>query len=588
MIMRDERGQRGRGCSVVFFVILFAAVAAGLYFWLGRARVPGKTVLEADFTQGAIEYLPDDPVARVMLSRKQVLRDVVEALQRASEDDRVVGLIARVGEPSFKIAQVQEVRDAIALFRGKGKYAVAYAETFGEAAAGNRSYYLATAFDEINMQPSGDVGLTGLIYESRFLKGTLDKLGIIPRVDHRKEYKSFKYLFTERKYTAPHREAVVAVMESQFGQMVKGIAETRKLSEEQVRALIDSGPFIGNEAVDAKLVDRLAYRDEAYAGMEEKLGKKVRYLSLLEYLKRAGGPHRKGETIALIYGAGGIQRGKSGYNPATGEIVMGSDTVSAAFRKAAEDEDVKAILFRVDSTGGSYVASDTIRWEVANARKKGKPVVVSMGAVAGSGGYFVAMAADKIVAQPATITGSIGVVGGKMVTTGFWNKLGVTWDEVHTSKNADAWTMQKDLSPRQWARMQEWLDRVYDDFTTKVSEDRKLPKDKVLSLAKGRIWTGEDAKALGLVDELGGFATALRLARQAAKIPDDEPVRFKVYPERKSLLKQLLAGEWAGRGEAVLQAAADVTGSLQPLFRAAESVGLTAQPDVLGMQEFGE
>jgi protease-4 len=222
------------------------------------------------------------------------------------------------------------------------------------------------------------------------------------------------------------------------------------------------------------------------------------------------------------------------------EIKMGSDTVAGAFRAAIEDKKVKAILFRVDSPGGSYVASDTIWREVVHARKAGKPVVVSMSGVAGSGGYFVAMHADKIVAQPGTITGSIGVLAGKFITTNFWDKVGISWDEVHTSTNAAMFTGLQDYTPEQWAKFQQWLDRIYEDFTDKVADGRHLPKERVLEIAKGRIWTGEDAKALGLVDELGGFDTALRLAREAAGISAAAEIRLKEFPPKKTLLARLL------------------------------------------------
>jgi protease-4 len=419
------------------------------------------------------------------------------------------------------------------------------------------------------------------MFEQPFFRGTLDKLGVIPRIDGRKEYKSYRYQFTERKYLPPHREAVTRVMESQFGQMVRGLAEARKLSEEQVRLLIDQGPFIGQEAVNAKLVEGLAYRDEVYDRIKEKAGAKAEFLAIGEYRKRAGGPYEKGMTVALIYGVGGIERGKSGYNPATGEIIMGSDTLAAAFRQAVEDKDVKAILFRIDSPGGSVVASDTIWRETVNAKKAGKPVIVSMGSTAASGGYFVAMAADKIVAQPTTVTGSIGVFGGKVITTGFWNKLGVTWDEVHTSKNADAWSMTRDFTPHQRARFGEWLDRIYADFTSKVGQGRNLSIEAVEKIAKGRIWTGEDAKRLGLVDELGGFPEALRLIRKAAKLSENAPVRLKVYPQA-SMLSQLAARLGLSAGETDTESAlARMLEDVQPAVKALESIGFSSRSDVL-------
>ncbi len=585
-MLRSDRRQGRGSCSVIVSLLPFAGIAAGLYYWFGAGRVPKRVILEADFDQGVTEYVPDDPLARVLLAKKPGLRDMVEALQKASKDGRVKGLVARVGGSKMKLAQVQELRDAVAVFRASGKPAIVYAETFGEAGPGNAAYYLATAFDALYMQPSGDVGLTGLIYEQPFLRGALDKLGIAPRLDGRKEYKSYRYMFTERKYIPPHREEVIGAMDSQFGQLVRGIAEARKLSEEQVRSLIDRGPFIGQEAVDAKLIDGLAYRDEVYDKIKEKAGAKAEFLPLAEYRKRAGGPYEKGTTIALIYGVGGIERGKSGYNPATGGIIMGSDTITAAFRQAVEDKDVKAILFRIDSPGGSYVASDAVWRETVNARKAGKPIIVSMGGTAASGGYFIAAAADKIVAQPATITGSIGVLGGKMITTGFWNKLGVTWDEVHTSSNADVWTWTKDLTPAQQARFAEWLDRIYEDFTSKVGRGRNLSKDEVEKIAKGRIWTGEDAKRLGLVDELGGFPTALRLVRKVAKLSDDAPIRLKIYPEKKGWIKLVSDLKQAVGEDEAESALARALEEFQPIIRTVESLRLAQHPDLLKMPEF--
>jgi len=582
---RDDRKQSRSGCSVIFFIFLITVIAIGLYYWLFTGRVPKQVILEADFEQGMTESVPDDGLARVLMSKKLRVRDVVEALQKASHDDRVKGLVARVGQSRVRLAQVQEVRDAIIAFRATGKPAIAYAETFGEAGPGNTSYYLATAFDAVYLQPSGDVGLTGLIYEQPFVRGTLDKLGIIPRIDGRKEYKSYRYMFTERKYLPPHREAITRVMESQFSQIVKGISVARKLTEEQVRSLVDDGPFLGKQAVDAKLVDGLAYRDEVYDRIKEKAGKKAEVLSLTEYRKRAGSPYKKGTTIALVYGVGGIMRGKSGYEPATGEIIMGSDTIAAAIREAVEDKDVKAILFRIDSPGGSYVASDTIRRELINAKKAGKPVIASMGGTAASGGYFIAMAADKIVAQPGTVTGSIGVFGGKMITTEFWNKLGVTWDEMHTSKNANAWTQTSDFTPEQQARFSQWLDRVYDDFTTKVSTSRKLSREEVEKIAKGRIWTGEDAKRLGLVDELGGFPAALRLVRIVAKLPENAPVRLKVFPEKKALIKIISDLKSFGAEDETESALARTLEEAQPLLRTIGSLGPSSRSEVLRMPD---
>lgn len=556
--------------AATVLALAFAATV-GLVARFMRAGVPSPAILEADLETALPEYVPDDPIAKALFGERPTLRDMVEALERAAQDGRVAGLIARLGAAPLGMAQVQELRESVRRFRERKKFAVAFAETFGEFGPGGNAYYLATAFDEIWLQPSGDIGLTGVLAEAFFLRGTLEKLGITPRMDHRYEYKNAMNIFTERKFTPAHREATERVVKSYASQMLRGIAEGRRMTVDQVRALVDRGPLLGPEALEARLVDRLAYRQEVYDKVKERAGRGAKILPVLQYLERAGRPHTKGKTIALIYGVGGVQRGKSGFDPVFGEVVMGSETVAGAFRAAIRDKDVKAILFRIDSPGGSYVASDTIWQETVRARKAGKPVIASMGNVAGSGGYFVAMAADKIVAQPGTITGSIGVLGGKMLTTGFWQKLGITWDEVHEGANATFWSGTSDYTPAQWARFQAWLDRVYDDFTSKVAEGRRLPKQRVLEIAKGRIWTGEDAKALGLVDELGGFATALRLAKQAAGIPEQEDVKLKLFPPKKTIveaiMEKLRGAEPEPEQEAALAAVRRALELIQPVTR---------------------
>jgi len=583
------------------FIVRFLAILGAL--WLvgmvivlvvvisKKGRVPSKTILEANLEQKFIEDAPESPTAQLLLTDRQTLRDVIDAIDRGAGDDRVVGMIAKIGAAPIGMAQTQEIREAVQRFRAHKKFAVAYAETFGEFGPGNGAYYLATAFDHIYLQPSGDVGLTGLILESPFIKGTLSKLGMTFHGDHRYEYKNALNFFTETKYTAPHKEAETALMNSWFSQMKEGICQARQIAPDKFQALVDAGPYLGKEAVDAKLVDGVAYRDEVYGKVKEQAGHGAELLYIDKYLDRAGRPHDHGKTVALVFGVGGVQRGKSDYDPVQGELTMGSDTVAGAIRAAAEDPDVKAILFRVDSPGGSYVASDTIWREVVRARQSGKPVIVSMGNLAGSGGYFVAMAADKIVAQPGTITASIGVLGGKMLTSGLWDKVGLSWDEVHQGSNATMFTGTHDYTPAEWGRFEAWLDRVYVDFTSKVAEGRKLPKEKVLEIAKGRIWSGQDAKNLGLVDELGGYDTALNLAKKAARIPESDDVKIVVYPRPKSLWQSMIERSTPDNSdkEGVGQTVAKILEIVQPVARQLNATGITGkgrdQDDVLRMME---
>jgi protease-4 len=566
------------------FLAICIGVAMSFFGAYPKGSLPGKILLEANFEQPIEEYMPDQPITKAFGGEEPTTRDVIDTLDRAAKDDRVVGLVARVGAVPMGLAQIQEIRDAIGRFRASGKPAIAWAETFGEFGAGNGSYYLATAFDQVFLQPSGDVGLTGLIYESPFIKGLFGKLDVVPRMDHRYEYKNAMNFYTEDKFTEAHREAMKKLMDSQFGQMVAGIAKGRGLTEGQVRSTFNDGPYLGQQAVDVKLVDGLLYRDEVYAKAREKAGDDAELLYLQKYLERAGRPHEKGEKIALIYGVGAVQRGAGGFSPISG-TAMGSDTVAGAFRAARQDADVKAIVFRVDSPGGSYVASDTIWRETQLARKAGKPVIVTMGNLAGSGGYFVAMGADKIVAQPGTITASIGVLGGKLLTKGFWDKIGITYDEVHTSDNGTMFTGAQDYTPKEWDKFQQWLDRVYTDFTSKVASGRNLEKSKVLEIAKGRIWTGEDAKGLGLVDALGGFDVALKLAKEAAKIPADDDVNLVVFPRKKSFFESLTQKlPDNSERDAFSQVVAELSTELRPALLMLRDLGLAKNaPGVLTM-----
>jgi protease-4 len=570
---------------------LIGMVIVLVYTIGSKGRVPSKTILEANFEQPFLEEVPDSPTARLMSTEKQTLRDVVDAIDRGANDDRVVGMIAKIGAASAGMAQTQEIRDAVQRFRAHKKFAVAYAETFGEFGPGNGAYYLATAFDQIYLQPSGDIGLTGIIMESPFIKGTLSKLGVTFHGDHRYEYKNALNFYTETKYTAPHKEAMTALMNSWFNQMKDGICQARQIAPDKFQAIVDAGPYLGKEAVEARLVDGVAYRDEVYGRVKAQVGSGAELLYLDKYLDRAGRPHEHGKKIALVFGVGAVTRGKSDFDPVQGSQTMGSDTVASAIRAAAEDSDVKAILFRVDSPGGSYVASDTIWREVVRAHQAGKPVIVSMGNLAGSGGYFVAMAADKIVAQPGTITASIGVLGGKMLTSGFWDKVGMSWDEVHQGDKATMFTGTHDYSPAEWGRFQAWLDRVYVDFTSKVADGRKLPKEKVLEIAKGRIWSGQDAKNLGLVDELGGYDTALKLAKRAANIPESDEVKIVVYPHPRTFLETLIQRNGAENSdkEAINQTLTRILQDVQPIARELKAAGISRsskdQDDVLSMPE---
>jgi protease IV len=503
-----------------------------------RRHRTADLVLELDLTEPLVEGVPHDPVSALVARRRTSLQVILEGLDRAARDPRVRALLVKVGgsRSSVGLGRAQELRDAVRELRDRGKLTVAWAETFGEFRDGSVPYYLATGCDQIWLQPSGDVCLTGVAAEVPFLRGALDKAGIAPQIAQRHEYKNVANLFTERGFTPAHREAVEHLVQSMTEQLVAGIAAGRNLDAGEVRALVDRAPLFAAEALDAQLVDHLGYRDDVYAAVREQAGAddtvlqyvgRYRRSKLAELSRRVGQPPR--EAVALVDVTGPIHLGRSGRQPFSGASA-GSNTVCAALRAATEARDVKAIVLRVASPGGSYVASDAIWHQVALARQAGKPVVASMGDVAASGGYFVAMGADIIVAEPGTITGSIGVVAGKQVVDGLVERLGIGHEGVAGAEHGLMFSPLREFTDDEWQRLNAWLDRIYDDFTAKVAEGRRLPPDHVHEVARGRVWTGADAKERGLVDELGGLGAATALAADRAGLPPSTEREVRTYP----------------------------------------------------------
>jgi protease-4 len=502
-------------------------------------------VLEVDLTEGIVEGQPADPVSALLTMRRTHLQDVLDGLRRARTDPRVRALIVKIGGHRIGLAMAQELREAVRAFRDSGKLTVAWAESFGEVSRGTVPYYLASAFQRICMQPSGDLALTGVALEEPFFNEALGKIGVTPRFAKRHEYKTAANTFMERTYTPEHEEMSGRLVASAGEQVVAGIAAGRGLPEERVRQLIDQAPLLGSEALDAGLVDRLAYRDEVYAELRAAVGEDARLRYVSRYNRTQGLakriPRPQHDGVALIQGQGPIRLGRSGRGALPGRgSSIGSETISAAFRAAVKDARVKAIVFRVDSPGGSYVASDTIWREVVLAREAGKPVIVSMGNVAASGGYFVAAPADAIVAQPGTLTGSIGVLVGKPVVGELLDRLGIGLGSVEQGAHARMYAPTRDFTAEEWTRVNIFLDRVYDDFVGKVAEGRGLSRERVDELARGRVWTGADAHERGLVDELGGLGLAMDIARKRSGLPAGAPVR--VYPH-VSPLDRLRAAE---------------------------------------------
>ncbi len=559
-----------------------------------RQRRTGPLILELDLTDGIADGPPQDPVAALLTIRRTRLPDLLDGLKRAASDDRVRALVVKVGGSRIGLAKVQELRDAVLDFRQSGKLAVAWSESFGDFVRGNVPYYLATGFDRIYLQPSGTVGLTGIAVEQVFLHGALERLGIDFQSAKRYEYKSAADQLTETGFTGPAREAAARLAESVTEQLAAAIAAGRGLTVEQSLALLARGPFLAPQALSEGLVDGLLYRDQVYEQVRKEAGADATLLYLQRYRRthsisdlprRLGSgvreltPGQPERFVAMIYAHGAIRQGRSGRG-GPGGGGMGSDTVAAALRAAAADEGARAVVLRVNSPGGSAVASDVIWREVVRVRAAGKPVVVSMGDVAASGGYFISAPADVIVAQPATITGSIGVIMGKPVLQDLFERVGVATDSAVDGDGAASATMFSSARPftdADWTRINEWLDAVYADFTEKVASGRRMDIGRVHELARGRVWTGADAVANGLADQTGGMREAIAIARQRAGLPDDAPVR--PYP-RFGPLDQLRPAESSeARPAAAAQLGAGPVAALfadgwGPAWRFAAAAGL--------------
>jgi protease-4 len=525
--------------------------------------VPDGVILEFDVQSVPPETASFDPLTFITGGgRPMLLRDAVAAIHRAAEDDRVAGLIARVQVSAAPAAPVQELREAIAAFTRR-KPSLAWAETY----PGTLSYYLASAFGEVWMQPSGTVGLVGFATNALFLRDALDKAGIEAQFVARGEYKSAANLFTQDHYTDAHREADSRLIESLHTQVWQAIAESRGIEASAVDELANRAPLLREDAVTGHLVDRIGFRDEAYSRIAELTGAQSNpgslrscppegvspetgdadsddsapsrlYLSRYAQTRKAGPPvpmpslpGRKKPTIAVVTLAGPIVSGRGGPQLSPmGRSSAGGDTIAAALRQAGADDDVSAVVLRVDSPGGSVTGSETIWREVSRLRHKGKPVVASMGAVAASGGYYVSMGADVIVANPATITGSIGVVTGKLIARELKERLGVGSDSVRTNDNADAWSLNAPFTEQQQAMVEAEADLFYTDFVHRVAEARSMSVEEVDAVARGRVWTGADARAHGLVDELGGLRTAVRRAKVLAGLDVDADVELVGLP----------------------------------------------------------
>jgi protease-4 len=528
-------------------MLVSAAAMVVLMLAVGREpAVPSNAVLVLRVEGDLADSASDTVFESVMGARRNGTRAIVENLRKAKADRRISAVIVRpVGLDSAYWARLQEVRDAILDFKSSRKAVVAHLE-YG----GDREYFVASACDRVFLLPTSPLDVSGFASYELFLRGTLDKVGAYPDFLHIGDFKTAPNQFTEKTFTPAHREMAESLNRDLYDQFVQAVAGGRKKTPDEVRQLIDEGPFLAEDAVRIGLVDDVAYDDELDVKIKQP-GKALVRIKDDEYAKvRAASLGLGGRSrIAVINAYGVINSGRSGIDPLNG-AVAGSETLVEYVRKAKKDRTVKAIVLHVDSPGGSTVASDVIWRELVQARTgpNGKPLVASMSDLAASGGYYIAMAAPDIVAEPGTLTGSIGIFGGKIVTAGTYGKLGMNVEAVSIGKHAEMNSPVRPYSEEDRAKLDEQLRAFYDQFIEKVAASRRKKPEEIDAIAQGRVWTGRQAKDLGLVDVLGGLDRAVTIAKERAKIPSGEQVELVFYPPRRTLY-DLLMSSFSGMDE---------------------------------------
>lgn len=524
----------------VFAVGVIALVLIAESF--GKPSVPDNSVLVLSVSGDLPDYIPEDQLAKAFgVNRGQSFTGLLTQLRKAKVDNRIQAVVLDINFPGIGWGKADELRDAVKDFKQSGKPVYAYLEI-----GMNREYYIATAADKIFLPPSGDLYINGFAAEAMFYKGSLDKLGVEAEVIQiGPKYKNAPDQYTKKEMGEGQREVINAVLDEYFTRFTTGIAEARSKSVEDVKTMIDDAPYNANQAKELGLIDDAIYEEKVYEELKNRLGykadDKIRTIRGGEYREVPSDSLglNKGERVAIIYASGAINIGRTNDSPFGGSMV-GSDTVVAAVNDAANDTSIKAIVLRVDSPGGSALASD-LMWNALENAKAKKPVVVSMSDVAASGGYYIACNANKIVAEPSTITGSIGVFMGKPVVKGLYDWLGVTNEYVMRGKNAGIFRETEKWTPEERKKMEEGAHNIYfNNFLPKVATGRGKTQEEINTIGQGRVWTGTQAKANGLIDEFGGLEKAIEIAKGLAGLPADKDVKRVVLPAPRPFFETLM------------------------------------------------
>jgi protease IV len=542
--------------SIVVGLVLIGVLGIALLVSAIRGNRPSiqnNSVLVLKVSGPLPDYVPDDPFRRIFGGQPQSLSSLLAQLRKAKVDKRITAVVLEIDMPDAGWAKAEEIRAAVEDFRTSNKPIYAYMEM-----GLNKDYYIAAACDKVFMPQPGELFSIGLAADVMFFRGTLDKLGIYPDIYQIGKYKSAGDTFTQKQMTDAHREVTNALLQDLYDRFVESIARARKKSPDEIKKLIDDAPYTATQAKQMGLIDDVLYRDDVDKELKKRLGYKdaddlhvVRAGDYRQISQESLGLN-KGERIAIVFAAGDIVSGRSEFG-GNGEETIGSDSLVRTLNEVRDDKTIKAVVLRVDSPGGSSLASDII-WRAVESLKEKKPVVVSMSDVAASGGYYIAMGANKIVAEPSTITGSIGIVGGKPVIKGFYDWIGVTNEYVLRGKNAGMFRESEKFSDTERAKFQEFLRTSYDDFIGKVAKGRSKDKTYIDSIGQGRVWTGSQGRDKGLVDEFGGLEKAIELAKAQAKIPAEKSIERVVRPQPPTFFEQLLSGGDDGSEESNVQA----------------------------------
>ncbi len=541
----DMSGKKFLLLVLVIVGVLFLSIVLGAGYLLFRGQevaIQENTVLEVVLNGSVLELPPENPLTQIFGPGSLSLWELGKVLRYAAQDDRISGVYLEIHPLLLSWAQIEELRDSLHSFRTSGKPIHAF---LALDMVRDPELYLACAADSITLNPGATLLVNGLLAEITFYKGTMEKLGIKPEFIQFKEYKSAE-TFTRESMTPEIREMYESILGDLEERFVSVVAQERNLDEERMRGILEAGLTSAEQALEENLVDVLGYKSQVQQKLAgngsdsqeyESLGARY-YLAAVEDDYATRSEHK----VALVGGLGTITAGNSD----SFSRIMGGLTMSARLRRIREDDDIKGIILRVDSPGGSVVGSDMVWKEVMLLEEAGKPVVVTMSGVAGSGGYYISMAASHIISQPSTITGSIGVIFGKFDLEGLYEWLGITVDQVKTSPNADIFSALNPLTDEQRQRVESWMTTIYETFVQKAADGRSQTFQELEARARGRIYTGVQARDIGLVDELGGLPEAMDQMKQVLGLREDEEIELVLYPRPKSLWEALAGGDFLG------------------------------------------